>query len=43
MKKIMYATIILFIGILILVIIVASLTPVKTVTYRNGVIAEEKK
>ncbi len=43
MKKIMYATIVLFLAILVLVIIVASFTPVRTVTYHNGVIMEEKQ
>lgn len=43
MKNIMYATIALFIGILIVVIVIAHQTPVRTVTYENGMVVETKK
>ncbi len=41
MKKIVYGTIILFIAILIVVMVVASLQPVVTVKYENGTVVEE--
>lgn len=43
MKKIMYATITLFIGILIVVIVIAEQKSVRTVKYENGVVVETKK
>lgn len=43
MKKIMYATIALFLAILLVVIIIAEQNPVRTVKYENGVVVETKK
>lgn len=43
MKKIIYATIALFILILIVVIIIAEQNPVRTVKYEYGTVIEEKK
>lgn len=43
MKKIIYATIALFVGILIVVIIIAEQRPVRTVKYENGVVSESTK
>lgn len=39
----MYATIALFIIILIVVIIIAEQNPVRTVKYEHGTVVEEKK
>ncbi len=41
MKKIIYGTILLFVVIMLIVIIVASLRPVVTVKYENGAVIEE--
>jgi hypothetical protein len=43
MKKAMYATIALFVLIMIAVIIVAEQHPVRLVKYQNGAVVESKK
>lgn len=43
MKKAMYATIALFVLIMIVVIIVAEQHPVRLVKYQNGAVVETKK
>ncbi len=43
MKKAMYATIALFVLIMIIVIIVAEQHPVRLVKYQNGAVVETKK
>ena len=43
MKRVIYATIALFVGILIIVLIVAERNPVQPVKYENGVVVEDKK
>ncbi len=43
MKRVMYGTIALFVGILIIVMIVAERNPVRTVKYENGSVVEDKK
>lgn len=43
MKRIMYGTIALFVGILIVTMIIAEQHPVRTVKYENGVVSEEQK
>jgi hypothetical protein len=43
MKKVVYGTIAIFVAIMLLTIIVAQQTPVRTVTYQNGVIEETAK
>ncbi len=43
MKKVIYGTIALFVGILILTMIIAEQHPVRTVKYEKGVISETSK
>lgn len=42
MKKIIYATIALFVAILIIVIVVAKQHPVQLVKYENGAVVKSK-